>query len=292
MNRKTQVIEALDSCFASVLPDNTEFVIIDNNSNDGTSESIRKYFMQKMHSKYDWQYEYENTNLGVGGGRNRGFHLARGKYLYFLDDDAVISNECYNTFFQTTIRFLESNINIASITTKIKDMAWGCDRIPQISRTEKINGHSVIFRYAGGSHFLRKSAFNDPIYFNIKYGNEEDLPSIIAQEKGYKHVYFDNVYIIHKPLVNKWISGSDTNEVISRCSIAIGYATKTIIYPKIFKPILYLAYIKRCKLHLSSNESRIICDKMVKEVIENNHYNKVSTRTVIRLFREFGLTVF
>ena len=43
MNRKEQVIEALESCMASKLPKDTEFVIVDNNSSDGTGDVIKTY---------------------------------------------------------------------------------------------------------------------------------------------------------------------------------------------------------------------------------------------------------
>ena len=287
------MIEAIDSCFASKLPNKTEFVIVDNNSTDGTKDAVYAYFMQNEYFQYDLHYEYEETNLGVGGGRNRGFHLAQGKYLYFLDDDAVISEECNKTFFVSAIAYFEKNASVASITTRIKDLAWQSDRIPCVSLNKrKIDGRDVIFRYAGGSHFLRKSVFEDPLYFQIQYGNEEELPSILVQDHGFCHVYFDDIYIVHKPKVNKWTVGSDTNEKISQQCIAVGYATRLIIYPCIFKPILKLAYHRRRTLHLSSEDSKNKCDEIVMDLIKYNKHTKIGIRTVIKLYKEFGLTVF
>lgn len=170
MNRKEQVIEALDSCMASKMPESTEFVIIDNHSADGTGDVIQPYI--DSHPQYDFQYEYENENLGVGGGRARGFDLARGQYLYFLDDDAVIAAECGDIFFAKPIEFLEKNKNIASVTTQIKDIAFQGNRNESQSKY-KIDGRPLTFKYLGGSHFLRKSAFEFPLYFPILYGSEE-----------------------------------------------------------------------------------------------------------------------
>ena len=290
MNRKNQVIEALESCMASRLPDDTEFVIVDNHSNDGTSEIIKKYICD--HLKYDFHYEYEEKNLGVGGGRSRGFDLAKGKYLYFLDDDAIISKESAEKFFVKPIMYLENNKNVASITTKIKDTAFKGDRNDSFSKN-KIDGRPLVFKYLGGSHFLRKSAFESPIYFSIQYGSEEYAPSIIARDKGLYHVYFDDIYIIHQPKVNKWVDGTKNMEYVLCCGIAVAHATKRILYPAVFRPILELAHLKRCKRYLKQYSGATEnCNNIARDIINENRHKKIKIKTVIDMYKEFGLTVF
>lgn len=290
MNRKDQVIEALESCMASNLPDDTEFVIVDNHSTDGTGEIVKSY--TEDHPKYDFQYEYEEKNLGVGGGRSRAFDLAKGKYLYFLDDDAVISSESADIFFIEPIAYLEKNINVASITTKIIDTTFKGDRNDNFS-AENIDGRPLIFKYLGGSHFLRKSAFESPLYFSIQYGSEEYAPSIIAQDKGLYHVYFDDISIIHQPKVNKWVAGTADMEYVVSCGIAVAHATKIVLYPAIFRPILALAHYRRCKMYLSQYDGAIEeCNAMIKDIMRDNSHKKIKIKTVIKMYREFGLTVF
>lgn len=290
MNRKEQVIEALDSCIASELPENTQFVIVDNHSTDGTGDAIRAYI--DTHPQYSFQYEYENENLGVGGGRARGFDLAKGKYLYFLDDDAVIAEECGDIFFAKPIEFLDKNKNIASVTTQIKDIAFQGNRNDSQSKY-KIDGKSLTFKYLGGSHFLRKSAFESPLYFPIQYGSEEFAPSIITHDKGFYHVYFDDIYIIHKPKVNKWIDGTANMEYVLCCGTAVAHATKLILYPNLFRPILNLAHHRRCKMYLEKYNGAIQkCNDMVKEIVKNNPHKKIRVSTVMKMYKRFGLTVF
>lgn len=290
MNRKDQVIEALDSCMASRLPDDTEFVIVDNHSNDGTGEIVKSYI--EKHPSYDFQYEYEEKNLGVGGGRARAFELTHGKYLYFLDDDAVISNECTEIFFMNSIAYLEKNKNVASITTKIIDTTFKGDRNDSLS-SKKIDNKPLTFKYLGGSHFLRRTAFESPLYFSIQYGSEEYAPSIIARDKGFYHVYFDDIFIIHQPKVNKWIIGSTNMEYVICCGTAVAHATKRILYPTIFRPVLELAHHRRCKMYLSQYDGAIKkCNDMVKDIMRDNKHKKIKVKTVIEMYKEFGLTVF
>ena len=290
MNRKDQLLEALQSCVDSVIPDDTEFVIVDNHSTDNTEKVVREFF--EKNNKYEYVYEYEDENLGVGGGRARAYAIANGKYLYFLDDDAVIASESKTTFFTSPIIFFEKHRKVASITTRIEDSIYKENRNDNLS-FHHLDGRPLVFFYLGGSHFLRKSAFDTPLYFPIKYGSEEYAPSIIAQDKGFCHVYFDDIYIIHKPKVNKWVDGTANMEDILIRSTAITHATKVILYPIIFRPILSVAYYKRCKQYLRPYKgAKKKCDAMIKDVIANNKRKKIRISTVMDMYKKFGLTVF
>ena len=290
MNRKEQLLEAINSCLESKMPKEVEFVIVDNCSSDGTKEAVQQ--LKKKYPKLHIKYCFQNRNCGVGGGRSIAFNLAEGKYLYFLDDDAVISEESKEHFFIDTIKYLDNHKNVDSITTKIRDVVLNFDRDVDKS-TRNIDGYNVIFKYLGGSHFLRKSAFSSPLYFDIEYGSEEYAPSIKAQAKGYWHVYKEDVWVVHKPKINKWVTGTDSMKKTLCCGIGVSYATKRILYPRIFVPILWAAYRMRCHKYLHIYEGAYeTVRSIVKEVIKKNKTSKISIATVIRLYREFGLTVF
>lgn len=289
MNRKDQLIEAIKSCFAAILPTGTEFIIIDNNSSDGTSTEVKKLFVDN--GNYKFIYKYMNENVGVGNGRGEGFNEAQGKYIYFMDDDAVIPEDMQQVFFIKSLEYLEKNSNVASITTRIKDIVLKCDRGIDQSKT-KIDGKSIAFKYLGGSHFLRKNAFEKPLYFDIKYGGEEFAPSIIVQDRGFYNVYFDDLYIIHKPIINKWVSGTKSMEDVLIKGCAVEYATKRVLYPTIYMPILFLAYCVRATKYLGSKVAKKECNRLAHEIVLRNKHNKVKVSTVIKLYKEFGLTVF
>lgn len=89
-NRSKQLTEALGSCFACDLPEDTEFVIIDNASTDDTEAVVSSLF---KNYQYDFYYEKMSENLGVGKGRNYAYLKSHGKYVYFLDDDAYIDKK-------------------------------------------------------------------------------------------------------------------------------------------------------------------------------------------------------
>ena len=289
MNRKHQLIEALNSCIDAKLPKSIEFVIVDNCSTDGTEDFVNQF--KREHSDLEIKYSLQNTNLGVGGGRSLGFELSDGKYLYFLDDDAVISKESQKKFFIDTIDYLERNDNVASITTRIVDEVLNFDRdVTKSSKT--IDGYNIIFKYLGGSHFLRKSSFTSPLYFNLKYGGEELAPSIQSQDNHFYHVYMDDVWIIHKPKVNKWQKNTESMNEILCLNVSVAYATKCVLYPLIFKPLLYLLFLLRYYKHLRGIKgSYKYIQAIIKEIKINNHVKKVKVITVLRLVKNFSISV-
>lgn len=290
MNRAEQLSEALESCISCKLPKNTEFVIVDNASTDNTRDIISAF--EKQHSEYVFRTQYSSENLGVGGGRSLAFDLSSGEYVYFLDDDAVIAEESRGTFFVDTVDYLDKNKNVASLTTRIYDELLAYNREVEYSKKTKVSGLPIVFKFLGGSHFLRRAYFEKPLYFDIKYGCEEYAPSIKAQDKGYFHVYDDHVYIIHKPKVNKWIKGTSSQEYVESCACAARYATKRMLYPSIFLPLLWLAYERRCYKYLRQYpDAKKRTDELVKEIFRNNKSEKVSISSVIKCVREFGLTV-
>lgn len=291
MNRSEQLVEALDSCMACALPEKTEFVILDNASTDKTKQVMEQYISEHPHIPI--HYFYSPENLGVGGGRSYVFDKAQGEFVYFLDDDAVIAPESKDSFFVESLRFMEKHESVASMTTQIYDEVFGYKRTAHIPETNKIDGMPVMFIYFGGSHFLRKRSFDSPLYFPLQYSSEEYAPSIRAMNKGLNHVFNKNISIIHKPKVNKWVDGTEKMRRIQICCAAVVYATKKLLYPTIFLPILWAGYERRCEMYLKEYPgAKKEADAMVKQIVKENKTKKIHISTVVKMYRNFGLTVF
>lgn len=78
-NRKDWVTEALESVFNQSYT-NYEVIVVDDGSEDGTSEHLRERFGERIRL-----FRTEGTNCPTA--KNHGASHARGKYLAFLDDD-------------------------------------------------------------------------------------------------------------------------------------------------------------------------------------------------------------
>lgn len=288
MNRAEQLRSALLSCTSSKLPNEVEFVIIDNASTDNTKNVVYEFFAEHQ---YPFVYEKEEVNLGVGGGRNRGFELAQGEFVYFLDDDAVISPESYETFFKLPLSLFYQDETIASITTRIYDEMLECDRAVQYSKTSSKDSLPKIFMYLGGSHFLRKCYYDRPLYLDFKYGMEELLPSIYAIDKGQKNCYIHQIKILHQPRRNKWNSNeNERNDIIADYNVN-SYISKRLIYPSIFLPLLNAAFYVRTIRCFGWNRYMWKKSKQKLKTHRQNIYvkvRKVKVKTVLLIMKNYS----
>ena len=288
MNRREQLLAALESCRQSKLPDCTEFIIIDNASTDGTGSVVEKYFAAQ--NRYFYQYKCLSENRGAGSGRNEGFKLAKGKYLYFLDDDGVIDNACKDIFFIKSIELMDHNRDIATLTTRVWDEALQDDRKVVVSSKNRINGYPTICTIHGGSSFFRTSVFEAPLYPGFRYGAEEFMPSFYTLDKGLYNLYVPEIVMIHKPRINKWADGSlSRRDVISKYNAGI-FAVKYLMYPAIFRPLLLVAFIVRWYVHLRKFNGALKTSYAIfKERTRGATFRKIKFGTVVRIFKEFGV---
>jgi GT2 family glycosyltransferase len=82
-NRAEKVCRAVESCLVQDDRD-LEVIVVDDGSSDGTRDAIASITDARV--RYEWK---ENEERAIA--RNRGVALARGRYVYFLDSDDVIT---------------------------------------------------------------------------------------------------------------------------------------------------------------------------------------------------------
>jgi glycosyltransferase involved in cell wall biosynthesis len=83
-NRADLLCGAIRSLMNQTVSDEAfEIIVVDNASTDGTKEMVRRESRQLMNLIY-----VHEPRLGVSKARNRGWSMARGSYVAWLDDDA------------------------------------------------------------------------------------------------------------------------------------------------------------------------------------------------------------
>ena len=85
LNRKKDLIECLDTIFEQDYP-NFEVILIDNGSSDGSLTNFPNRFSKVRIYK-------TKTNLGTSYTRNAGVKFSNGEYIWFLDNDCLITNK-------------------------------------------------------------------------------------------------------------------------------------------------------------------------------------------------------
>jgi len=179
-NNKDILLDCLQSLYQSSYQ-NFEIIIVDNASTD---ESINH-----VHINYPEVIIVKSLkNLGYAGGCNLGAQEAKGDYLFFLNNDTVLDENCIRGL----VNKLNSNSQISSVQPKILNLdnkssfdyagasggfmdylVFPFTRGRIFNRIEKDNGQyddSIKIFWASGAGFLtRKSTFD------IIEGFDEDL---------------------------------------------------------------------------------------------------------------------
>lgn len=117
-NRADKLKVLLESLVSDNYP-RKEVIIVDNGSNDNTSNVARKYC-----KKYPYVlYIRNNKNYFPAKGRNIGAKYAKGKYLFFIDDDGVVDK---NTI-RKLVEIMESDEKAGLVAPII--LYWNSDII-------------------------------------------------------------------------------------------------------------------------------------------------------------------
>jgi len=271
-NRKDKVLRCIDSCIQSNITCKSEIIVIDNHSTDGTRELIEsKYFK-------DVNYYYMDCNLGAPQGRNKGFSLAKGEYVLFLDDDIYFKS---NSVIDSLLKVKIANDQIAIVTTKIFDVVEN-KLIHEIESKEKRKGNLVnVLSFHGAIHIVKKSDFNNMLYSSkVKFGFEELMLSLSTVDRGFRVVCDKNITVMHD---HPRFLQSQERKLVALKSLL--YAKKSTL-PTMFYPVVMLMHYLRCIKHFGINLNQI---KNATNIdIEFKVEDKISFKTVLKLLKDYG----
>lgn len=217
-NVKELLLNCLDSVFLSKGKlDSWQVIVVDNASNDGSTEAIRKKFPQV-------EVIENKINLGFAAGNNIGVHLAKAPVVLFLNPDTIVDDHAI----QKTLEVLLSNPDFGAITCKVElpdgRMDYSCHRgfptpwnsltyfsglSKQFSRSPLFSGYTASYLDTDKPHevdcisgtflMVRKIAGDQIDWWDKDYFfNGEDIEFCYRlREKGWKIYYYPEVKIIH-----------------------------------------------------------------------------------------------
>jgi O-antigen biosynthesis protein len=211
----------LEQCLYSVLKASgridTEIIVVDNNSADGSVQMIAEKFPQV-------KLIANSTNTGFARANNQAIRVTSGKYILLLNPDTVIQED---TLFKCA-EYMDSHVEAGCLGVKMIDGRG--NYLPESKRAlpvpavafYKVFGLSALFprsrsfgKYhlghldpdrihavdviSGAFMFIRRSALEktgllDEQFF--MYGEDIDLSYRLTQA-GYKNIYFPSTTIIH-----------------------------------------------------------------------------------------------
>lgn len=272
-NRKDELIRSIRTCFEQTYKE-IEIIIIDNASEINIKKTIDT--LMKEYEFRDYQYIYNDENLGVAGGRNLGFKLAKGEYCFFLDDDAVLTEK---TNFEKAIIDFEKNDSIAAIA---------CEIYQPIDNTYLDSVHienDEVSTYVGAAHFIKSSIWKNHTLYpdNIIYGSEEMYSSLYIRKKGFNILYDREIKVSHLPSqINRTCGKNRDFNIIVNTFICRKY-----FYPFAVTWFLYFTLF----LHLAKNgllwNTNIRLE--IKKRYKKEYEDKMSLKSFIKLCKHIGV---
>lgn len=208
--------KCLDTIYRFTKEISFEVIVIDNNSQDGTSEMIEREFTQVKLIK-------NSENKGVAPARNQGINVAKGKYILILDADMELIDNSIKHLFDFMEQTSDAGIVGCKLVDKDFNLQTSCKRFPTLlaflfRRLEWIDAikNSKTLKYhtmkdwdhneikpvdyvIGACQFFRKEIvekigiYDDKIF----YGPEDIDFCLRIWKAGWKVYYYPFTSIIH-----------------------------------------------------------------------------------------------
>ena len=107
---------ALRTLLLTEFPCQTEILLVDNGSSDGTQAELLKFAQRTKAHGLDVRVLFNESNCGCAGGRNIAASLASGEWLVFLDNDVEI---CDRWWLQEALRFAAGESEVGIVGGKL-----------------------------------------------------------------------------------------------------------------------------------------------------------------------------
>jgi len=207
-------IEYLLNCVQSIGKStfsNIELIIVDNGAQKISPSDLPQVNLELI-------YIHSPRNLGFGDGCNQGIHMARGEFVFLLNNDIEIDPDCISVL----VRISEQDPSIAIVQPKMLDLkdkrcfhssgaggmldifGYPFARGRILDTVEQDEGQyddvREIFWASGAALFIRKKVLEDTGYFDslfFMYMEEIDLIWRIHLLGTYKVVYLPAAKIYH-----------------------------------------------------------------------------------------------
>lgn len=182
-NRKAELNRCLQSLFAQDYP-RLEVTVVDNASTEGTPEMVRREFPGARVIVMD-------CNRGCAGGRSHASPQAAGKYLFYMDDDAVAEPPVVAAL----VARLEQDPRLALVTPRRVD----CDPDAAPAALEPLPPTRCLGLFSTCAVMVRKDALAEIGGFpaDLAYGVGETDLAVRFMHAGYRMEARHDVVIWH-----------------------------------------------------------------------------------------------
>ncbi len=280
-NRKDELKKTILSCLRQETE--CEFVIVDNNSEDGTRGTVERLAREKS---FPLKYVFMEKNLGVAGARNVGFENSAGEIVYFIDDDAWIDDrpDCFNRVEE----LMSTRPDIAIVATEIyntQDNAYQYGIFPRGTAPRTVGD---VLYFIGASHFIRRSAFAGGRLYPHKlfFEQEERYASFRAWSMGCRVWYTNSVRVVHSP--SNFTRMPDRDRTLN--NYLNSFIIKKLLCPGCLVLVVWLMFLARL-LRFSGLDTRSwkTCVSLYRDRYHTADRRPMPLKKSVELIRRFGI---
>jgi len=209
-----------------IYPLRYEVIIIDNSSNDGSKEMLIDFEKNWLNLKLI----SSKKNLGYGRANNLGVSKAKGKYILYLNSDAIISN----IDFSDIISLFESHNDIGALTVKVLLSTGKID--PASHRGFPTLWHSLCY-FFGLEKLFAKIPFVNKLFggYHLSYLNLNTIHQIDAGTGAF--------FFLRKKTVDK-IGGFDKDFFMYGEDLEMAYQIENLGLKIYYYPLWEVMHLK------------------------------------------------
>lgn len=146
-NVRDYLRQSIESVITAAEGIETEIIVVDNNSTDGSAEMVRKTFP-------DVSVIQSTINEGYGAACNKGILVSAGVFILILNPDTIVRPDT----FRVCLRFMQTHPEAGALGARMTD---GSGRFLPESKRAFPSPMTSLFRIIGLGHiFKRSSLFN------------------------------------------------------------------------------------------------------------------------------------
>jgi N-acetylglucosaminyl-diphospho-decaprenol L-rhamnosyltransferase len=147
-NARDLLVDCLQSIYRNAPRESFEIIVVDDASTDGTSETVSARFPEVRLLRNEINRNYATVN-------NQAFQLARGRYIYLLNNDTIVLPDALDRM----LTFLREHPDAGAVGSRVLNedgtIQWTVKSLPSIDAA-LFGARSIISRLYPDNRFSRK----------------------------------------------------------------------------------------------------------------------------------------
>lgn len=271
----------IERCINSVIKQtftNLECIIVDDCSQDNSLE-ICKRIINKYNGPITFKIITHKHSEGPSGARNTGTKAAKGDYIFYLDSDDEITNDCIYLMYNATIKYPQAEIVQGCTISENKTIYHSLDNYKDI---EYINDNNWIRRefyqfkdtlpILVWNKLIKKAYLNKHRIYFKEHIIHEDILWVYNIVKNLKHLCFihENTYI-HYTVPMSIMTSLKKERSNESWAIILSEVSLTLDEPYFKFQIRKFLYEYITRFH-NEQKYRYILHGFIKKSIQKKHY--------------------